>query len=291
MKKVFGIGITGLIGSRMVELLQDKYEFKNLSVETGVDITNPDTLAPLREDKEHEVVILLAAKADVDGCELDKPLGENGAAWKINVEGARNVVEACQIGKKKLLYVSTDFVFNGEDTPDAGYTEEMAPHPVNWYGQTKHEAERVVQRSGIPYCIVRPAYPYRSPFQMKKDFVQGILPRLKDKLPLAGVTDHIMTPTLVDDFARCIDAVIANQCIGTYHTVGNQSLSPYDAILLIGKVFGLPTDHVTKTTRDEYFKNKAPRPSNLTMNNDRIEQLGVKMKTFEEGLFELKKQL
>lgn len=291
MRKIFGIGITGLIGSRMVEILGDKYEFDNLSIETGTNITDPSTLAALRDDTEHDTVILLAAKADVDGCEADKVLEKDGAAWKINVDGAKNVIDACLKSKKHLIYISTDFVFSGADTPDDGYVEENIPHPVNWYGHTKYEAEELVKASDIPYAILRPAYPYRSPFPMKKDFVQAILHKLKEKLPLAGVTDHIMTPTFVDDFATAMDAVISNKATGTFHTVGSQSISPFDAIQFIGKIFDLDTSYVTKTTREEFFKDRAPRPSNLHLNNDRIEQLGVKMRTFEEGLLTLKKQI
>ena len=291
MRKIFGIGITGLIGSRMVELLGDKYEFENLSIETGTNITDPSTLTGLAEDTEHDTVILLAAKADVDGCETDKEHGKDGAAWRINVDGAKNVIDACIKNKKHLIYISTDFVFHGDDTPDNGYVEESIPHPLNWYGHTKFEAEELVKASDIPYTILRPAYPYRSPFPLKKDFVQAILQRLQEKLPLSGVTDHVMTPTFVDDFAYAIDAVIANKATGIFHTVGSQAITPYDAIKTIGKVFGLDASYVTQTTREEFFKNRAPRPSNLHLNNDRIEQLGVQMKSFEEGLLALKAQI
>ena len=170
MKQIFGIGITGLVGSRMGELLSNKYEFHNLSIETGVDITNPATLSVIESDTQHEFVILLAAKADVDSCEADKAQGNDGAAWKINVQGTRNVLEACRKGKKKIIYISTDFVFPGDDTPDGGYTEESLPHPINWYGQTKYEGEELVRNADIPYCIMRLAYPYRSPFSLKKRF-------------------------------------------------------------------------------------------------------------------------
>jgi dTDP-4-dehydrorhamnose reductase len=290
MKKVFGIGITGLVGSKMVELLRDKYEFTNLSIETGVDITNPDTLSLLKEDTEHDTVILLAAKADVDGCEEDKRLGEEGAAWKINVGGAQNVVTACQQSGKKLMYISTDFVFHGDDTPEAGYTADSIPHPMNWYGQTKYQAEEIVRNAGIPYCIVRIAYPYRSPFDAKKDFVQALVSRMKNNQQVKAITDHVMTPTFVDDFALAIDGLLVNQAIGIYHVVGSQSLTPFDAAMIIAKTYGFPTSLITETTREEFFAGRAPRPFNLHMNNDRIEQLGVKMRGFEEGLQALKLQ-
>src|SRR3972149_2845792 len=115
--EIFGIGITGLVGSRVVELLSDRYEFHNLSLETGVDIAKPETLEIISKATGEAVVLHLAAKTDVDGCEDDKELGENGAAWRINVLGTQNVVNACQKCGVKLIYISTDFVFDGQNPP------------------------------------------------------------------------------------------------------------------------------------------------------------------------------
>ncbi len=286
--KIYTIGGSGLVGSRIVELLRDKYEFDDLSLTSGVDITNPDSLEIIKSDTDHDVVLHLAAKADVDGCEQDKPLGEEGQAYKINVGGTQNVAAACKIGKKKMIYISTDFVFNGDNTPEGGYTEDDTPLPLGWYAETKEKGEEVVKKAGIPYIIMRIAYPYRKEFEAKKDFVRAVAGRLEQGLPIKGITDHIFTPTFIDDLAPAIDALLRNDATGIYHVVGSQSLTPYDASMLIAKNFGYDTSLIGKTTRAEYFVGKAPRPFDLTMNNDKIEQLGVQMKTFEEGLLELK---
>ncbi len=283
--KIFAIGASGLIGSRLIELLNDKYVLENLSLETGVDITRPETLKTIREDQEHPILIHLAAKADVDGCEADKPLRENGGAYRINVIGTKNVVDVCRVSGKKIIYISTDFIFDGESPPPGGYTEESLPHPINWYGETKYKGEEVVKNSSIPYLIIRLSYPFRaSVFAAKKDFVQGIIDRLKENQQINAVTDHVMTPTFVDDIAACIDVLIHHNATGIYHVVGGQSLSPYEAALHIAEKFGYNTSLINKMTRAEFFKNRAPRPFDLTLNNDKIQKLGVTMKTFEEGL-------
>jgi len=93
--KIFIVGGSGLVGSRITELLSEKYSVDNLSTSTGIDITKPETLDIIKNETEHGVVIHLAANADVDGCEADKAMGENGDAWKINVDGVQNVVNAC----------------------------------------------------------------------------------------------------------------------------------------------------------------------------------------------------
>ena len=284
--KIFAIGASGLVGSRIQELLSDKYDFQNLSLETGVNITDPATLDVIRNDMKHEIVLHLAAKADVDGCEKDKPLGENGDAYKININGTLNVVNACRESNKKIIYISTDFVFDGENTPDRGYSEENRPNPVNWYGYTKYQGEEIVRNSGIPYLIVRIAYPYRQEFEAKMDFVRVFISKLKNNEPLTVVDNHIMTPTFMDDIAYALDALIKHKSTGIYHVVGSQSLSPYDAALMVAKKIDANPFLVTKTTRSEFFKDRAQRPFNIALNNDKIQKLGVKMRSFEEGLRE-----
>lgn len=289
--KIFGIGISGLIGSRLVEVLKDSYDFQNLSTDTGVDITKPETLRVISEDTEHQIVLHLAAKADVDGCEHDKAAGKDGAAWQINVEGTRNVVAACQAAGKKLIYISTDFVFDGTKPEGESYSEDDEPNPVNWYAQTKYEGEKIVRDSGIASMIIRIAYPYRTPFSGKRDLVQAILTRLRERQEIQAVTDHIMCPTYVDDIAAALKTLIAADASGTYHVVGSQSLTPDHLAVLIAQTFNLDTSLIHKTTREAFFAGRAPRPFNLSLNNAKIEKLGVKMRTVEEGLEALKTQI
>lgn len=287
--KIFTIGGSGLVGSRIVELLEGKHEFTDLSLTNGVDITDPTSLDIIRNDKEHEVVLLLAAKADVDGCELDKPLGEEGTAYKINVGGTQNVAVACKDAGKKLIYISTDFVFDGMKEPPYQYKEEDEANPVNWYAMTKYKGEEVVKSAGIPYLIVRIAYPYRESFDLKKDFMRAIAGRLEQKLPVMAITDHVMTPTLIDDLAIALDTLIKHDATGMYHVVGNESVTPYEAAIIIADTFGFDKSLIGKTTRAEYFKGKATRPFNLSLNNAKIKQLGVTMHGFTEGLQKLAK--
>lgn len=288
-KKILGVGITGLVGSRIAELL-DSYNFTNLSLETGVNITDSKTLDPIRNISSDSIIFHLAAKADVDSCEQEKSLGKESMAWKINVEGTRNVVEACKIGGKKIIYVSTDFVFDGKKE-GGGYTEEDNPNPVNWYAQTKFEGENIVKNSGLPFIIMRIAYPYRAKFEMKKDFVRNIISRLEKNQKVQAVTDHVMTPTFIDDIASAVDVLIKNNSEGIFHVVGGQFISPYNAGLLIAKVFGFESSLVEETTKEEYFKGCAERPFRLALKNDKIQKLNIKMKGLEEGLLEVKKQL
>ncbi len=287
--KIIGLGLNGLVGSRIIELLSD-YEFINLSRSTGVDITNPESLTSLKNYPDARFVIQFSAKADVDACEKDRELGEKGEAWKINVDGTQNVAEICRELGKKIIYISTDFVFDGEKEKGEFYTETDTPNPINWYSRTKFEGEKRVEESGAPYIILRLAFPYRAKFEPKKDFLRAIIEKMRNGEEIKGVTDQIFCPTLIDDIAYAIEALIKNDVTGIYHAVGSQALTPYEAAIKIAEEFGLDSGLVSQVTREEFFKDRAPRPFNLHLRNARIGKLGVKMKGFDEGLVEIKSQ-
>ena len=285
--KILGTGLDGLVRSRIVELLKDKHEFENLSISTGVNITARDVILEKIKTSDAQIVLHLAAKTNVDGCEKDKALGEDGEAWKINVGGTKNIADACSQTNKKLIYISTDFVFDG--TKEV-YSEEDIPNPINWYAKTKYEGEKVVQASKIPWIIVRIAYPYRAVFE-RLDFARAILRRLQEGFPIAAIKNHIFTPTYIDDIASAFDMLISKNSQGVFHVVGNQSLTPYDAALLVAKTFDFDQNLISKTTREEFFKDRARRPFQLRLKNDKITKLSVRMRTFEQGLREIKSQI
>ena len=131
--QIIGLGLNGLVGSRTTELLNEKYEFISLERSTGVDITKPESLTLIKDYPHANFVLHMAAKTDVDSCEADKSLNEAGDAWKINVMGAKNVAQICRETGKKMIYISTDFVFDGEKALGERYSEQDLPNPVNWY--------------------------------------------------------------------------------------------------------------------------------------------------------------
>ncbi|HEX7041622.1 MAG TPA: NAD(P)-dependent oxidoreductase [Patescibacteria group bacterium] len=288
--KIIGTGLSGLVGSRIVELLADKYEFEDISRKTGTDISDSGSLLKRLEASDAKWVIHMAAYTNVDGAEEQKNLGEQSDAWKINVLGVENVVKAAEATGKKVIYVSTDFVFDGENTPKEGYSEEDNPNPVNWYAKTKYEGELKIKTSNIPWVILRIAYPYRAEFE-KNDFMRAIKNRLSQGLEIKAIEDHLFCPTFIDDLAGVFDTLISTDKEGIFHATGASALTPYEAAMLIAKEFGFDTNLIGKTTRGEYFAGKAKRPFDLSMNNDKIKSLGVGLKTFEEGLEEIKKQL
>lgn len=304
--KILVTGLSGLVGSRFVELLKDSYEFEGITRESGVDITDEASINQKILSSDAQIVLHLAAKTDVDGCEKDKKIDEKflnqkdfenqewinkKTAWVVNVLGTKYIIEACKKTNKKIIFISTDFIFDGNKSQDEGYIEEDIPNPINWYGNTKYEAEKLVQNSGLEWTIVRLAYPYRANFDKKNDFLRVIMQKFKNNQSLSMITDHIMTPTYIDDFVYAIDSLIKINSSGIFNVVGDQFISPFDCAVLIADKFNFDKGLITQTTRKEYFTDKAQRPFFLGLKNDKIKKMGIKMRSFENGLEEIKNQI
>ncbi|HMS22522.1 MAG TPA: NAD(P)-dependent oxidoreductase [Candidatus Levybacteria bacterium] len=286
MQQILATGVTGLIGSRLTLVLHN-FEFLTISRKDGADITQKESLRKNFSSFTGKFVLHMAAKADVDGCEEDKEMGEQGDAWKINVLGTQNVAELCKEYNKKIIYISTDFVFNGEKKQGDAYTEEDIEQPVNWYGETKFQGEQRVKKSGAEYLILRIAYPYGVSSAEKRDFVRIIASRIKNNQPVAAVTDHIFVPTYIDDLSYAIKRLIELDAAGTYHVVGSDPLTPYDAARLIAKEINADPEAIGKTTREDFFHGRAKRPFNLYLSNGKIENLGIRMEGFAEGIHKM----
>lgn len=286
--KCLGTGLSGLVGSRVTQLLAPRYSFEDLSLDTGVDITNRELIYPRIATSDAGWVLHFAAKTDVDSCEQERDLGRDSQAWKINVIGTQYIVEACRESHKKLLYISTDFVFDG--TKDA-YVESDCPQPANFYGLTKYEGERLVASLDNLALIVRISFPYRAVFPIKLDLVRAILSRLASGSPIMAVTDQHIVPTFIDDIAGALDVLMSKNARGIYHVCGSQFISPFELSRQIAQQFGYETVQIKPVTRQEYFAGRAYRPFQTTLKNDKIRFLGVSMRRVNEGLREMKKQL
>ncbi len=271
-------GAHGLVGSRIVSLLSETFDFITPR-SSELDITDKQALEDVVEVFGGDWIIHAAAYTDVDGCEKDVE-----KARSINVTGTKNVVDAARKYGKRVCFISTDFVFDG--TADS-YTEESVPHPLGVYGQTKCEGENVV-RELDQFLILRIAYPYSIvPPIAKPDFVGAIRNRLQSGLGIAAPTDNFFTPTCIDDIAHALEILLKTQAHGIYHVVGSSSLSSYDAAIQIARKYNCDEGLVEQTTHSVYYQNRAKRPLQLVIKNDKIASLGVHMRTFEEGLAQI----
>jgi len=291
--KVIATGLTGLVGSRIAELLDNRFEFINCSPATGVDILDFDSLKTLfKKHPDAGVVIHLAAFTDTAGA-WEQRGDRNGKCYQLNVEGTKNIVELCDRYQKYLVYFSTDFVFSGKK--DGVYTEEDHPDPIEWYGYTKYLGEVAVQKSGSPAAITRIAFPFRTSFEPKKDLVRRIVEGLKNDSLYPMFTDQITTPTFIDDIAEAMITFINKKPGGIFHLVGSSHHSPYEMAVLVAEVFGIDPKKVKRGSLLEYQKKlplgSRPWQKNLALDNQKITGMRIKMRTLKEALLEIKKQM
>lgn len=277
--KILGTGLSGLVGSRVTALLSPDFSFENLSLETGVDITDKTSVDAYFAKSDAPWVFHMAAYTDVQGAEKN-----HDTAWKVNVVATQNIADQCKKLSKKLLYIDTDYAFDGTKK---SYTEEDEPTPLGWYAKTKTEgAKRVLAIGGL---VIRISNPYRAHPIGKKDFVHKMLERMQSGQSVTAPTDQLFTPTFIDDIAASLRVLVRLGANGIYHVVGNP-LSPYDAAGTIADVFGLDASHIVKSTFAELFAGRAPAPQYAALTHDKIQALGVMMHSFAEGIAEVKKQ-
>jgi dTDP-4-dehydrorhamnose reductase len=277
MLKIALTGADGLVGSRIIELLKNDFEFIPLS-QSSMDITNKEQVDSTLKNLDFDIFFHLAAYTNVPGAESNKEL-----CFKINRDGTKNVFEAVNQKQKKFIYVSTDFVFDGINPP---YFEDSIPNPSSVYAYSKYEGEKIIDGNGM---IVRIAYPYRSSFELKKDFFRTFKSYLESGKTLSMITDSLMTPTFIDDIAYGLKYLFNNYSPKIFHLVGSESISPFDAALTVAEAFNLDKALIGKTTYEEYVKGKAKLPQFATIKsrNNNFYQ----MKGFKDGLEEIKKQL
>ena len=294
MSKIIGTGLSGLVGSRIVELLKDKFEFVDFSLDSGVDILNKESLeSAFEKNLDADVVLHMAAFTDTNAAWEQKG-DKTGLCYRLNVDGTQNIIDLCHQHNKYLIYISTDFVFDGTKTTP--YTEEDVPNPIEWYGETKYLGEKVITDSGYDnYNISRITYPYRAKFDTKIDIIRKVLTKLQNNEPVKMFSDQICTYTFIDDIALALGYFLDNKTTGIYHLVGSSSHSPYEMCLEIAKVFGLDQSLISASSLDEYIKSQPvgsrPWQKTLITSNQKAVSLGLKFKTLTEGLEEIKKQL
>lgn len=288
MQSVIVSGLSGLVGTRVSQLLSEKYTFVNMDMTVGVDITNKSQVDQYIGESSAHCVIHLAAFTNVSAAhEQNGDL--SGSCYQVNVVGTEHIARACANSGKYLVHVSTDYVFDGEKT--TAYTEEDTPRPIEWYGQTKLWAEEKVQTTLDRYAILRIAYPYQAR-PSRPDFLATMKERLVNGTLPPAFTDHIITPVFVDDLATVFDRCIERKPTGIFHAVGSSWHSDFELAQMVDQIFDLGST-VQEGSLEQYLKTATrPYQKTMKMSNAKLQkELGVTMKTVEEGLHTILQQL
>jgi len=191
--KILITGAQGMLGSALAIKAAQDYEVFSTDFK-DLDITEKDKVIARFKEIKPEIVVHAAAYTDVDGCEKNPSV-----AFKVNVEGTRNIAEAAQEVNAVLIFISTDYVFDGNKrTP---YAEEDQVSPIGVYGQTKLEAEEIIRKISPKHLIIRSSFLFG---KGKKGFVEAILQQARERKTVKVVCDKFGSPTYVEDLAEAI---------------------------------------------------------------------------------------
>ena len=255
MKKVLVTGANGMLGQDLCPILtKNGYEVIKTDIH-NLDITDAEIVEKTLIQERPDFVIHCAAYTNVDKAEEDIE-----TARLINAKGTENIAKACKKANATMVYISTDYVFDGNGTKPYQPTDKTAP--LNNYGLTKWEGEEAVRNNLEKYYICRTSWLYG---HHGKNFVETML-SLADKPELKVVDDQVGCPTWTVDLANAIIKIIENKPYGTYHTCGGGSTSWYGFAKEIFTRAKLNVN-LNPCTTDE-FPRPAKRPAYSIMNND-----------------------
>ncbi|MCL5410765.1 MAG: dTDP-4-dehydrorhamnose reductase [Patescibacteria group bacterium] len=279
-EKILVTGAKGQLGKKIIELLGNDYDLVLTDTEE-MDITDKDKVFEVVGKEKPIAIIHGAAYTRVDDAEEKIDL-----CRKINAEGSKNVALAAEANNTIMLYISTDFVFDGKKK--APYTEEDETNPLSAYGQTKLEGEDYVREICSKYYILRTAWlfgelPEGHP---GTNFVEAMLKLAGEKDSLNIVSDQIGSPTYTGDLVNAIKLLVKSSApYGIYHISGTGECSWFDFAKEIFEQTNTQID-IKPITSDQYPQ-KAKRPPYSYLDKSKIEKaLDIKIRSWQEMLAE-----
>ncbi|MCL6261194.1 SDR family oxidoreductase [Aquiflexum sp. TKW24L] len=299
-KKVLITGANGLLGQKLVGLLRNDPTLEVIGTGKGqsrlpeswegsyswieLDITDRKQVMDVFSITNPDSVIHTAAMTQVDDCEKDRE-----GCWVLNVDAVQYLIEACEKHDSHLIHLSTDFIFDGEDGP---YTEEALPNPVNYYGESKLEAEKLLLSSNIRWAIVRTVLVYGIAQDMSRsNIILWVKKSLEEGKTIKVVNDQWRTPTLAEDLAEGCILIMKKGATGIFNISGADFLTPYDMAIQTSEYFGLDKTLITESD-STLFTQPAKRPPRTGFIIDKAKkELGYSPKSFLAGIGILAKQL
>jgi len=294
--KVLITGANGLLGQKLIQLIlknndsvigTSKGPDRNIRgnhVYAELDITKKEQVNKIVAKYQPDVIINTAAMTNVDQCETDKK-----ACWALNVEAVSHLITACQEYGIKLIHLSTDFIFDGENGP---YDEQATTNPLSYYGESKLAGEKIVETSNLNWAIARTVLVYGFVNEMSRsNIVLWVKNSLEQGKHLKIVDDQCRTPTLAEDLALGCYLIAQKDARGIYNISGSDILTPYELAIKTAEFYQLDKSLIEKVDSTT-FTQPAKRPAKTGFIIEKAHrELGYIPHTFTEGLAILSKQL
>ena len=272
--KILVTGVKGQLGYDVVNELE-KRGIQAVGTDVDdMDVTNGEICDQVIKSVGPDAVIHCAAYTAVDAAEDNVEL-----CRKINADGTRNIAVVCKELDIPMLYLSTDYVFDGHGTRPWEPDDER--HPLNVYGQTKYEGELAVEELLSKYFIVRIAWVFGV---NGKNFIKTMLRLGKERGAVSVVDDQFGSPTYTYDLAKLLVDMILTDKYGTYHATNEGICSWYEFACEIFKQAGMTDVSVTPVTSSE-FAAKSVRPENSRMSKEKLTENGFdRLPTWQDAL-------
>jgi dTDP-4-dehydrorhamnose reductase len=256
--RILVMGATGMLGHALLPVLGQSHQVIGVDVE-DCDIRDEKAVRTTLRAHRPELVLHLAAYTDVDGCETDPQTAEG-----TNAAGTRNVAEACAEISAAMLYMSTDYVFDGEQAEP--YSERDHPNPINAYGRSKLLGEQHVQAILDQHFIVRTSWMFGP---NGKNFVTTILEQAHQQKVLRVVGDQRGSPTYTRHLALKLLDLVETDAYGIYHITGSGSCSWFEFARSIVELWPIRGGRVIPISSAECGR-AARRPANSVLENQRL---------------------
>lgn len=271
--RVLVTGVKGQLGHDVVEELEKRgHAAVGVDIEE-MDITDAAGVGRVITEADVEAVIHCAAYTAVDAAEDNVDV-----CRRVNADGTENVAEVCKKLDLKMMYISTDYVFNGQGT--RAWEPDDEREPLNVYGQTKCEGELAVEKHLSRYFIVRIAWVFGV---NGKNFIRTMLNLGKTHDSLTVVDDQVGSPTYTCDLARLLVDMIETDRYGRYHATNEGLCSWYEFACEIFRQAGMKVN--VSPVDSASYPSKAKRPMNSRMSKEKLDENGfVRLPTWQDAL-------
>ncbi len=245
--KIILFGSSGMVGSRIVELLSETFEIV-MPLRRDVDLTKDFEIENFLAKNRADYIIYAAGITKQDQAEDEKEL-----ALRLNASVPKLIAQIASKNSTPLIYFSTDAVFDG-NMSERPYLEEDQINPVNYYGLTKVYGEEEVLKGSNRNLILRLISVYSAHYEKKVDFARRALAKLLMKEAHEGITDLYFNPTYSDDAVASVKSAINKKATGIYHIGSRDVISNYEFMVDLANVFSIDKNLVKPVIFKDFFK-------------------------------------